>query len=50
MVVEIKSIESIKPINEAELFPYLRLGGWKVGLFINVNVAMLENGICRRIL
>jgi GxxExxY protein len=49
-VVEIKSVDSIAPIHEAQLLTYLRLGGWKVGLIINFNVALLKNGIKRRVL
>jgi GxxExxY protein len=50
VVVEIKSIEAIAPVHEAQLITYLRLGGWKVGLLINFNVALLKHGICRRVL
>jgi GxxExxY protein len=32
VVVEVKAIEAIAPIHEAQLLTYLRLGGWKVGL------------------
>ncbi|PKP55693.1 MAG: GxxExxY protein [Candidatus Altiarchaeales archaeon HGW-Altiarchaeales-1] len=47
VVVEIKAIESILPIHEAQLLTYLKLGGWKVGLLINFNVPLLKQGICR---
>lgn len=50
VVVEIKAIESIQPIHEAQLLTYLKLGGWKLGLLINFNVPVLKNGIRRRIL
>ena len=50
VVVEIKSIEAIAPIHEAQLLTYLRLGGWNVGLLVNFNVVVLKNGICRRVL
>ncbi len=50
VVVEIKSVEAIEPVHEAQLITYLRLGGWKVGLLINFNVVVLKNGICRRVL
>ncbi len=50
VVVEIKSLSAIKPIHEAQLLTYLKLGGWKVGLLINFNVRALKDGICRRIL
>ena len=50
VVVEIKAVESLLPIHEAQLLTYLRLGGWKVGLLINFNVAILKQGIRRRVL
>ncbi|MEW6542165.1 MAG: GxxExxY protein [Nitrospirota bacterium] len=50
VVVEIKAIESIEPIHEAQLLTYLKLGGWKLGLLINFNVPVLKDGIRRRIL
>ena len=50
VVLEIKAIESLLPIHEAQLLTYLRLGGWKVGLLINFNVTVLKNGIRRRVL
>jgi GxxExxY protein len=50
VVVEIKSVEAIAPVHEAQLITYLRVGGWSVGLLINFNVVLLKNGICRRVL
>ena len=50
VVVEIKSIEAIAPIHEAQLLTYLRLGGWQVGLLINFNVVVLKDGIRRKVL
>jgi len=50
VVVEIKAIESIAPIHEAQLLTYLKLGGWKLGLLINFNVPVLKDGIRRRVL
>jgi GxxExxY protein len=50
VVVEIKSIEVIAPIHEAQLLTYLRLGGWRVGLLMNFNVIVLKDGIRRRVL
>jgi GxxExxY protein len=50
VVVELKSIEQISPIHQAQLLTYLRLSGMKVGLLINFNVAVLKNGIVRRVL
>lgn len=50
VVVEIKSVDALDPIHEAQLLTYLRLGNWKVGLLINFNVPVLKDGIKRRVL
>src|SRR5208282_1435348 len=50
VVVEIKAVERLSPIHEAQLLTYLRLGGWNVGLLINFNVPVLKHGIKRIVL
>lgn len=50
VVIEIKSVETIQRIHEAQLLTYLKIGGWKLGLLINFNVPMLKDGIRRRII
>jgi GxxExxY protein len=50
VVVEIKAVDHITPLHEAQLLTYLRLGGWKAGLLINFNVPLLRDGIVRRVL
>src|SRR5882672_7590175 len=50
VAVEVKSVEALAPIHEAQLLTYLRLGGWRVGLLINFNVVVLKNGIHRKIM
>jgi GxxExxY protein len=47
VVVEVKAVESLLPIHQAQLLTYLRLGGWKVGLLINFNTPVLKRGIRR---
>ena len=47
VVVEIKAIEALLPIHDAQLLTYLKLGGWKIGLLINFNVPLLKDGIHR---
>ncbi|HUX07240.1 MAG TPA: GxxExxY protein [Acidobacteriota bacterium] len=47
VLVEIKAVERILPIHEAQLLSYLRLGGKKLGLLINFNVVQLKHGIKR---
>jgi GxxExxY protein len=49
LLIELKSVEKILPIHEAQLMTYLRLGGWNVGLLINFNVRVLTDGIVRRV-
>ena len=50
VVVELKSIEGILPVHQAQLLTYLRLSGKRVGLLINFNVDVLKNGIVRMVL
>ena len=50
LVVELKSVESLLPLHEAQLLTYLKLTGCKVGLLINFNVRLLKNGIKRLVL
>ena len=49
VLVEIKAIDSLLPLHDAQLLSYLKLGGWKVGL-INFNVELLKHGLRRRVL
>ena len=50
VVVELKCIEKILPIHEAQLLTYLRLTGCKTGLIINFNTPLLKDGIRRLVL
>ena len=50
VVLELKTVEAIAPIHEAQLLTYLRLSKIKVGLIINFNVPVLKNGVRRFIL
>ena len=50
VVVELKAVEQLLPIHEAQLLTYLKISGCKVGLLINFNVPLLKNGIKRRVL
>ena len=49
IILELKSVEVILPVHEAQLVTYLKLSGKKIGLLINFNVALLKEGIRRRI-
>ncbi len=50
LIIELKSVEQIKGIHEAQLLTYMRLAGVKIGLLINFNVTKLKNGIKRFVL
>jgi GxxExxY protein len=50
LVLELKSVEKIEPVHEAQLLTYLRLSRCKVGLLINFNTPLLKDGIIRRVL
>ena len=50
VILELKSVESVLPVHEAQLLTYLRLTGRQVGLLINFNETMLKNGIHRKVL
>jgi GxxExxY protein len=47
VIVEIKAVEKIAPIHEAQLLCYLRLSGCRLGLLMNFNVVHLKDGIKR---
>ena len=50
VVVELKAVERLLPVHEAQLLTYLKISGKHVGLLINFNVPLLTRGIVRRIL
>jgi len=47
VILEIKAIERLLPIHEAQLLTYLKLTGYKVGLLLNFNVPVLKEGLHR---
>ena len=47
VIVEIKSVDGLAPIHEAQVITYLKLSGCKVGLLMNFNVPVLKDGIRR---
>ena len=49
VIIELKAVERVVPIHEAQLILYLKLSGKKVGLLINFNVSRLKDGIIRRV-
>lgn len=50
LIVELKSVEEIKGIHEAQLLTYIKFSNIKKGLLINFNVKILKNGIKRFVL
>jgi GxxExxY protein len=47
VIVEVKSVEALAPIHQAQTLSYLRLSGCKLALLINFNVVLLKDGIRR---
>ena len=49
VILEVKSVDSLAPIHQAQLLSYLKLSGCEVGLLINFNVKLLKQGIVRMV-
>lgn len=47
VIVELKTVEALQPIHEAQLLTYLKLAGIQIGLLLNFNVPVLKSGIKR---
>jgi len=50
LIIELKAIEAIEPIHEAQLLTYLKLTELKRGLILNFNVPLMRDGIKRMVL
>jgi len=50
LIVELKSVDNILPIHQAQLLTYMKLSGIRVGLLLNFNVKYMKNGIKRMVL
>jgi len=50
LVIELKTVERLLPIHDAQLLTYLKLGNLKTGLLLNFHAAVLREGIRRMIL
>ena len=50
VIVELKAVERVIPVHEAQLLTYMKLTGIRVGLLINFNVPVLKDGVYRRVL
>jgi GxxExxY protein len=49
VVIELKSVDTLNDVHKAQVLTYMKLGGFKLGLLINFNVAKLTDGIQRLI-
>ena len=47
VVVELKAVEYILPVHEAQVLSYLKLSGHRIGLLLNFNTALMKDGIRR---
>ena len=50
VIIELKSVEKILPVHEAQLLTYLKLTGTKTGLILNFNAPLLKDGLRRLVL
>jgi len=50
VVVELKAVEKMIPLFEAQMLTYLKLTGHRLGLLINFNVPLIKDGIKRVVL
>jgi GxxExxY protein len=50
LILEIKAIDRITPVHEAQMLTYLRLSGLQVGLLLNFNNVALRHGLRRFVL
>jgi GxxExxY protein len=47
VIIEVKSIDALAPIHDAQVLTYLKLSGLRIGLLMNFNVALLKQGLKR---
>ena len=50
VIVELKAVDELAPIHEAQVITYLKLTGCKLGLLLNFNVRLMREGIKRLVL
>jgi GxxExxY protein len=50
VIIELKSVEVLNPVHEAQILTYLKFSGKEVGLLINFNVTLLKHGLKKYIL
>lgn len=50
IVIEVKSVEALAPVHQAQLLTYLKLSGHRLGFLMNFNVALFKRGLRRFVL
>ena len=50
VVIELKAVDELRPIHEAQLLTYMKLGGWSIGLLMNFHAPKLVEGLRRFVL
>jgi GxxExxY protein len=50
LIIEVKAVERLLPIHDAQMLTYLRLSGRKIGPLMNFNTIMLRDGIRRLVM
>ncbi len=50
VIVEVKAVERLSGLHEAQLLTYLRLSGLRIGFLMNFNVVLFKNGLKRLVL
>ena len=50
VVIEVKAVEALLPVHQAQLLTYLKLTGHRLGLLLNFNVPVIKDGIRRMVL
>ena len=50
IIVELKSVDKVLPIHQAQVLTYMKLAEIKIGLLMNFNVRFMKNGIKRMVL
>jgi GxxExxY protein len=50
VILELKTVERLMPIHEAQMLTYLKLSGIRTGLLLNFNIAVLKDGLRRLVL
>lgn len=50
IIIEVKSVDTLMPVHEAQLLTYLKMAQMKIGLLVNFNVPLIKHGVKRFVL